>query len=101
MNIKELANAAADKAGLSIKQTVAANGYLLLAHAIAEHGSLKLPHGALGVLSQVAKERIGHAIPSGSLRWYRVQLMKDPEMVGRIVDLPPAFQLLVRAGQTA
>jgi hypothetical protein len=101
MTFRETVEKAADKAGLSTKNSVAANGYLLLAWCIVEHGQLKLPHGGLAILSQVSKERTGHAIPTGSLRWYRVQLIKEPEMVARVVSLPAGFDLLVRASQAA
>ncbi len=77
-SFRQTVEKAADKAGLSIKNPVAANAYLLLAWTVIEWGQLKLPHGGLAVLSEVAKERTGHAIPTGSLRWYRVQLLKEP-----------------------
>lgn len=100
-SFRQTVEKAADKAGLSIKNPVAANAYLLLAWTVIEWGQLKLPHGGLAVLSEVAKERTGHAIPTGSLRWYRVQLMKEPETVARVVTLPAGFDLLVRASQAA
>lgn len=100
MTFQETVNRAADKAGLSIKNSVAANGYLLLAHTMIEWGKLKLPHGGLAVLSEVAKERTGHRITTGSLRWYRTMMMREKEMVARVVILPSAFEhLLVRSQQ--
>jgi len=100
-SFRETVNRAADNAGLSVKNQVATNSFSLLVHTMIELGQLKLPHGAIGVLSDVLKERTGHAVPGGSLRWYRVQIMKDPEYVARFVKLPPAFDLLVRTGQPA
>lgn len=96
MTLHELANAAADKARLSIKDTAAKNAYRLLAHAIALHGQVKLPHNCLAVLAQVLKERTGLAVSTGSLRWYRCNLSKDMEMVDRMVSLPAAYKTLVR-----
>lgn len=96
MNFRETVNQAADNAGLSIKNPVAANAYLLLAWTVIEWGQLKLPHGGLAVLSEVAKERTGHAIPTGSLRWYRTMMLREKEMVARVVTLPAAFETLVR-----
>lgn len=101
MTFRDTVEKAADKAGLSIKNPVAANAYLLLAWTMVEWGQLKLPHGGLAILSQVSKERTGHAIPTGSLRWYRVQITKEPEMVAKIVALPTAYDLLVRKSALA
>lgn len=102
MTFRETVEKAADKAGLSIKNPVAANAYLLPAWTMVEWGQLKLPHGGLAILSQVSKERTGHAIPTGSLRWYLTMLRKDHELVARVVTLPSAYeQLLVRESQPA
>lgn len=102
MNFRETVESAADKAGLSVKNPVAVNGYLLLAWTAIEWGQIKMPQGAFSVLSEVAKECTGHAIPTGSLRWYRTMMLREPEMVARVVTLPAAFErLLVRAGQAA
>ncbi len=97
MTLRDTINAAADKAELSPSLTVNRNGFLLLAHSMVEYGSLKLPYGALGILSAVLKERTGHAAPTGSLRWYSSTMRKDPAMVEKIVPLPAAFKLLVSA----
>lgn len=96
MTILETVNRAADKADLSIKNTTAANAYRLLAWTMVECGNVKLPYSSLTVLSNVMKERTGLATSTGSLRWYRVQLMKDTETVDRMVGLPTAFKTLVR-----
>lgn len=101
MTFLEKVNRAADEAQLTIKNTIAVNGYRLLAHTIVEHGSLKLPHGSLAILSQVTKERIGHAIPTGSLRWYKTTMLRDMDTVDQAVGLPEAFKTLVRTGQAA
>ena len=95
-SFRQTVEKAADKAGLSIKNSVAANAYLLLAWTMIEWGQLKLPHGGLAVLNEVAKERTGHGIPTGSLRWYRTMMMREPEVVAKIVTLPAAFETLVR-----
>lgn len=95
-HFRQTAELAASKAGLDPKQfTVAVNAFRLIAHAIAEHGQLKLPHGAFDILSDVSKQYLGLRIASGSLRWYRNSMMKDPKMVAKLVDLPEAY-LLVR-----
>jgi hypothetical protein len=101
MSFRDTVNKAATKAGLSLKMTVAANGYLLLAHTMLEHGKIKLPHGGLAILSEVAKDHIGHTIPTGSLRWYKTTMLKDMETAGKIVALPKGFETLVRESAIA
>ena len=99
MTLRDKINAAADKAGLNSGRDVNRNAFLLLAYSMVECGSLSLPYGSLAILSEVLRERTGHATPTGSLRWYRVQMMKDTKMVAKIVTLPEGLQTLVSAGQ--
>lgn len=95
-SFKDLVERAADKADLSISNAVAANGLSLLVHTMIECGKPKLPHGSIPILSEVLKERTGHRVTGGSLRWYRVMLDKDPEFVARFITLPAAYETLVR-----
>lgn len=96
MTFRQTVEQAAVKANLSCKNSVAANGYLLLAWAMVEHGSTKLPFRAVPVLSDVAR-CCGHPISTGSFRWYATMLRKDRATVDRVVTVPAAYeQLLVR-----
>ncbi len=95
MTFRDTVTRAADKAALSPKKAVAVNAYLILAHTMAETGNLTLPYGGLAAVSEVLRERAGHSPSNGSLRWYKNMLLKDPQMVGKIVELPAAFKTLV------
>lgn len=95
MTFRQTVERAADKAALSNKKPVAVNAYLLLSWTMAETGNLTLPYGGLAAVSEVLRERAGHSPSNGSLRWYKNMLLKDPQMVAKIVTLPAAFKTLV------
>lgn len=101
MSFRDTVNRAADKAGISIKKPVAVNAYLLLAFTMVEAGSLKLPYGSLDIILGVLRERAGYSASNGSLRWYKNMLLKDVELVGKIVELPAGFKTLVSPSQAA